>query len=222
MTESKLSILKADLKDWKVPDFTLKAKDALTFNLNMDVQLSASKKMGDVQITETSVFLGLFNFYENLTSQLNDTWSVIVKGVESPLKALQALEAEAESLCKKQPLLHNPYNSEPESFLYWLYFRFSQLITSWGGTGRILSETIRCDIASSISWSIPTQAMLKYMVKESKGKLTDLGAGTGYWAAHLELAGAKVTAMDDMSDTTGSNKKRVQPRFHDIVNMDLS
>ncbi len=66
------------------------------------------------------------------------------------------------------------------------------------------------------SWAIPTTPLLIYMVENAPAKkITDLGAGRGYWAKLLQKQGADIVAVDDMSDAAWS-----RPLFRGMIRMD--
>lgn len=78
------------------------------------------------------------------------------------------------------------------------------------------SESLRHEQVKT-SWSIPTTSVLKYMVENSPSrKITELGAGRGYWTKLLRKFGGQVTAVDDKSEQV------FRPLIRDIIKMDAT
>lgn len=72
----------------------------------------------------------------------------------------------------------------------------------------------------STSWAIPSGSVLKYMVERAPShKITELGAGRGYWAKLLRKLGADVVAVDNKGefDKTMTNSRSL---IADIIIMD--
>ena len=49
------------------------------------------------------------------------------------------------------------------------------------------------------SFAVPTEAALQKILDASRGRIVEIGAGTGYWSALLAARGADVVAYDDRS-----------------------
>ena len=77
------------------------------------------------------------------------------------------------------------------------------------------AERLRDDQVKT-SWAIPTTPVLKYMVENAPAKkITELGAGRGYWTKLLRKNGADIVAVDDISDRASSRSL-----IRDMIRMD--
>src|SRR4029078_774011 len=89
---------------------------------------------------------------------------------------------------------HNPFLSE-----WWLGHN-SRHIYDPNYSEKILSEFhARTKCIEKYGFAVPTEKILREILKVSPKGIVEIGAGTGYWSKLLQLLGADVIACDDGS-----------------------
>jgi hypothetical protein len=87
-----------------------------------------------------------------------------------------------------------------------------------GGSDWRKSFIERCDqrdeLVKRYAWAVPTNEAIQEIVRYSP--IIEIGAGTGYWAALIQQAGAKILAFDRHPPDAGKNKYRHDKTYMNV------
>lgn len=63
----------------------------------------------------------------------------------------------------------------------------------------------REDLVVRYAWAVPDPASLAFVAEQARGRIVEIGAGTGYWAWQLSQLGVDVVAYDRHPPDRGGN-----------------